>query len=380
MLVVEPSSLRFEDETSASATHEEYLLERISTLENHLMRLTDKLERALDLLLRQARSSYQYQVLLDLLVETLGASQTINEKRLIRVWRERCDRETKEIENAERHQELRAQVVSVYRGDERAAFVQLVTDGFAKLDKRETTRGIRVLERAAALSPDNFPLQSFLGEHFFRVGQRTLARAYLERALAVNQTEPRVCLLLGLVCGDEGEAVRAGDLLTRALENGTPSFAAHYALGRLAAAAEDWRGALAEFKRALALRPSPEAHYVVGLAYYNLDRPRLALRQLLKAVEADAEYAEAFYLLGLVHLRQGEWAEAKEAFKSAHSANPTQPLYRAAKGRGRRTSVAPPSPSLFGTGRGEKKRLLTGGDRRLAVVLQEDAAQGAAGR
>ena len=37
---------------------EEHLLERISGLENRQARLTEKLERALDLLLRQAQNSH----------------------------------------------------------------------------------------------------------------------------------------------------------------------------------------------------------------------------------------------------------------------------------------------------------------------------------
>lgn len=381
MLVVEPSTLRYEEETTAAAAHEEYLLERISTLENHLIRLTDKLERSLDLVLRQARSSYQYQLLLELLVETLGEARTINEKRLKREWRERCDRESKELERVERHRELRARMLSLYRGDERQVFVQLVTDAFVKLDKMELARGIRVLERAAALAHDNFPLQSYLGFHFFRAGQRALARDYLEHALKAEPSEPRVCLVLGLLYGDEGDAARALELLMRAVAHGNPpSYAAHYALGRLHAAADDWRGALAEFKRALAVRPSPEAQYVVALAYYRLGRPRLAVRQLLKTLETDTEYAEASYLLGLVYLEQGERVKATEAFRAALAAQPDEPRFGVLKRRGKWTAATLPEPSLFGTGRGERKRLMTGGDRRLALALQEDAAQTAAAR
>ncbi|HEX8922986.1 MAG TPA: hypothetical protein VF766_16040, partial [Pyrinomonadaceae bacterium] len=58
MLIVEPPAARYED-SGLAATHEEHLLERISALENRLMRLTEKLEQTLDLMLRQARSSYQ---------------------------------------------------------------------------------------------------------------------------------------------------------------------------------------------------------------------------------------------------------------------------------------------------------------------------------
>ena len=57
MLVVEPAAGRYEALESGSS-NDEHLLERISALENRLMRLSEKLERGLDLLLRQAQHSH----------------------------------------------------------------------------------------------------------------------------------------------------------------------------------------------------------------------------------------------------------------------------------------------------------------------------------
>src|SRR5688572_12302501 len=57
MIIVEPASGRF-DTTDDTALSEEHLLERISALENRQARLTEKLERALDLLLRQVQNAH----------------------------------------------------------------------------------------------------------------------------------------------------------------------------------------------------------------------------------------------------------------------------------------------------------------------------------
>src|SRR6201988_4401685 len=56
MMIVAPSSARFE-ESKSSHSSEEHLLERISATENRISRLTERLERSLELLLRQAQNA-----------------------------------------------------------------------------------------------------------------------------------------------------------------------------------------------------------------------------------------------------------------------------------------------------------------------------------
>jgi HAMP domain-containing protein len=48
MIIVEPLGARY-DAADMAASNEEHLLERISALENRLERLTEKVERALDI-------------------------------------------------------------------------------------------------------------------------------------------------------------------------------------------------------------------------------------------------------------------------------------------------------------------------------------------
>jgi tetratricopeptide (TPR) repeat protein len=105
-----------------------------------------------------------------------------------------------------------------------------------------------------------------------------------------------------------------------------------------------------------------------------MQRDRLALRHLRKAVELDNGYAAAFYMLGLVYLRAGERERASEAFEAARSTDASDPLYRQATVRRLTLSgEIPASPPLFYASRQTGKKVLTGGDRRLAEVLREDA-------
>lgn len=383
MLIVEPPAARY-SAAGFDQTPEDHLLERVSALENRLHRLTDKLEQALAIVLKHARNTYFDHTLLQTLIAALSEAGAVEVQTLYAAWRERCEEEARAQDETSRLERLREAVTSAYRGNEVVAFGRYVDVAIKFFEEGDTKRGLRTLERAAALAPSNAPLLSFIGRHYFEAGRMTLARDYLERAFAAAPNAEGVRLLLGLACGDDGETERARELLREEARRDETSrdeaaFAAHYALGRLLAAEQKWSGALDEFKQALAARPSPEAHYVVGCVYYQLNRDRLAARHLRKAIELDEHYAEAFYMLGLVHLRAGEHAEAQESFAAAHAADVREPRYRAATIRRlARSGEVPASPPLFYAVRAAGKKLLTGGDPRLARLLRE-AALGAAG-
>ena len=371
MLVVEPTVLRYEEEV-AVADYDEHLLERVSALESRLERIVDRVTRALEVLTEHARRSYLDHILLETLVGVLREARLVSGSRIEKLWRQRFERDAAELAESTRREEMISHPSARFSTTERQTFEGLLRDGLELIDKGRAAQGFRMLERAAALAPENVPLNSFIGEHFFRAGKMTLAHDYLARALAAEPDNRRLCLLLGLVCGDEGDTARAKELLRQSLRGGQLSFAAHYALGRLHAAESDWKTALEEFKEAAAARDCPEARYVLGLVYYQLGRFRTALRHLNKALLMDEEYGEALYLRGLVQLRLGERALASKSFRAARAVESSVKGARKAVGRQARLDDMP-APTLLEPARRGRKRLLTGGDQRIAAALQEDA-------
>lgn len=368
MIVVEPPASRYEvAETSASS--EEHLLERISALENRLARLTERLERGLDLLLRQAQNSYFDRSLVKALIALLTEDKIVEGTRLEKLWNDRCQKDAEEQEESARREELRVRILSCSRGDSRRTFEQYVNEGFLLIEDEQIGRGIRSLQRAADLQRENAPLLSFVGEHFFRTGKTRIARDYFSRAYELSPGDIRVSLLLGLTCADEGETERAKELLNSATRRGGSSFAAHYGLGRLFMAEENWQKALREFKRALASKPSPEAHYALGCLYYQLTRDALAARHLRKATEMDAEYGEAFYVLGLIYKRAGQEKLAAESLAKSQGRE-SRSSKAAAKGKSRRGES---NAGLFSREPTPDLHLMTGGDQRLAKALRQDA-------
>ena len=352
MIVVEPTSSRFESGTTTLST-DEHLLERISAAENRTARLAERLERSLDLLLRYAQNAYFDRSLTRALISLLEEDGVVQSDRLERLWSERCERDALDQEESVHRDELRLRILAHSHAMNRPVFEELVNEGFLLIEDKQVQEGITKLQRAAEISDENAALNLYLGEHYFRRGKCKRARTYLTRAHEALPDDVRVSLLLGLACADDGEVEQAKDLLREAMRQGGPSFAGHYGLGWLFVNEKNWRGAIGEFKRALTARPSPEAHYVLGCLYYELNRDDLAVRHLRKAVQMDDKYAEAFYLLAQIYERTGRKELAQEALKRAGHRVPAAPLFQIEKA------------GIRG--------LMTGADKRLADALRDDA-------
>jgi len=349
MIVVEPSSARFEA-APASLSTDEHLLERISAAETRVARLAERLEKSLDLLLRYAQNAYFDRSLIRALVSLLTEDGVVDTERLERMWSERCQRDTVEQEENVQRDELRLRILASGRVSDPQAFEDLVNEGFVLIEDKQLPQGMTKLQRAADIAAENAPLNLFIGEHFFRRGKTKQARAYLARAHAALPEDRRISLLLGLTCADDGEVALAKDLLSNATAQGGSSFAGHYGLGWVFVTEKNWRRALGEFKRALTVRPSPEAHYVLGCLYFELKRDALAVRHLRKATKMDGGYAEAYYLLAQAYERTGRKDLARQALEKAGSKNVN--LLQITKS---------------GT------RLMAGADKRLADTLRQDA-------
>jgi Flp pilus assembly protein TadD len=361
MIVVAPSSARF-DPTEPTGPNEEHLLERISALENALLRVSERLGRALDLILQQAQNSHFDRALMKALVDCLSEDGLIDSDRLQSSWIKHSQKDAEDQLESERRDEIRNRIVSSYHGDEREAFEKSVNDAFDRMDENESSGGFRLLQRAAEMSTDNVPLMFFLGEHFFRTEKTSAAQRYLSKAHELSPKDQRVSLLLGLTYAENGDSERAKELLNNAKQLGGSSFAAHYGLGRLFLAESKWRRALQEFKLALASKVSPEAHYALGCLYYQLSRDVLATRHLKKALELDENYEEALYVLGLIAERAGDVERARSYFRQASKPSPS------AKRRTNRNAHEPTRTST-----NSAQNLLTVSKRRLAQALRQDA-------
>src|ERR1051325_1960663 len=140
MIVVEPSSTRFEA-APASLSTDEHLLERISAAENRVARLAERLERSLDLLLRYAQNAYFDRSLIRALIALLTEDGVVETERLERMWSERCQRDTIEQEESVHRDELRARIIAGANLADKQIFERLANEGLVLLEDKKNPQG-----------------------------------------------------------------------------------------------------------------------------------------------------------------------------------------------------------------------------------------------
>lgn len=351
-------------------TLEEHLLERISSLESQLGRAQDRLELVLDLVHRQATSGLYDHAMLDALVEYLSERGAVEAGKLETMWRDRIAEHYEEASEQEEFDKRIEHMLGGFGGENFDLFARLLDTGADLFVEGNAKRGIRYFEKALVLDPANVTLALFVGEHFFRFNKPVLARAYLERAVQEEADNYTARLILGVICGDDGDLDSAKRHLSRALKIKRNSFAAHYSLGRILVSEGRVREALTHLKRALNLKPTPEMYYLVGRAYLEEGRTEVAVRHLRRCVEMDPKFDAALYHLGLIYLRQENLMMAQEHFRAAYEINPRESRYRTAL-RARKAAQLAPLP-VFGRAAVSKRKVIRSGDVRLAELLRSD--------
>lgn len=351
-------------------TIEEHLLERISALETALMRTQDRLEIMLELLHRQATSGLYDHAMIDALVEHLSERGAVEGGKLETLWRDRVAEHYEEANEKDKFQKLLELMLGDFGGDNIDLFARLLDTGADLFIEGNAKRGIRYFEKALVLDPANAALSSFIGEHFFRVNKPALSQIYLERAVRKEPNNHLAMLMLGVICGDNGELDSAKNYLTDALKLKKNSFTAHYGLGRIFASEGKMRESITHLKQALRLKPTPEMYYLVGRAYLECGRPEVAMRHLRRCIELDPKFDAALYHLGLIYLKQNELLLAQEHFQAAHDINPREPRYRVAL-RARKAASLTPLP-VFGRAAVSNRKVVTNGDVRLVELLRSD--------
>jgi len=369
MLVVIPPSVRHE-ESLVPSYYEDHLLERVSLLELRLGQIAERLSMALDLMLRQAKTTQVDHFLLETLTESLGALGISEKKALTRKLRERLDGEDAKETPESSQERIFKNILLNHEQPNADLFAHLVKEGMRFLTVGEEKQGFRNLERAAQTSPQNVPLLIFLAEGLFRADKFEAAKKYLEKAFELAPQETKILLLLGVIYADEGDAENARKLLSVVSSKPETSFCANYAWGFLAAAEENWTEALAAFNEALEKRDLPEIRYLTACAYFQLERHQTAREYLEKAIEPDENFSDAWYMLGLIFNLAGEEAKEREAFERAWQTKEAgaECLAFFKQKKDEPQQIALPFRRL----KTAEKHLLTNGARRLTKLFREE--------
>ncbi len=141
--------------------------------------------------------------------------------------------------------------------------------------------------RALAAWPDDAELHGNLGAALRAQGERGRAREHLERAVALDPQSARAAYNLALLEGEDGHAQEARRGFERALALDPEHAEAHQALGWGLEQSGALEPALAHYREALRLAPTPSASARLGWALAQLGHEREARDELRRALRGN---------------------------------------------------------------------------------------------
>lgn len=171
------------------------------------------------------------------------------------------------------------------------------------------------------------------GVRAFNDKQGAAALTALREAVALDSSVAVYRDTLGLVLLDLGRPDLAVEEFKRTIAMDPKLADAHFHLGTALAEQRQWKAAVENYRKALALPTLTGPHLVqqnLGLALYHLGQYREAEEALMFALNIEPDFGVAYYNLGLVFVAENRRDEAKVAFRRAHELGPNSAFGQAA--------------------------------------------------
>ena len=154
-----------------------------------------------------------------------------------------------------------------------------------------------------------------------KAGKGPEARERAQALVEASPNDPNAHFTLGLALSEQ-DVEEAIATLRRVLDIAPRHVLARYNLALVLKRADRPREAIDELTRAIEIEPRAEAHYTLGVIYWqqgDLERAEASLRA---ATAADARYADAHHTLGAVFAARRQWTPAIDALRSALELRP----------------------------------------------------------
>lgn len=158
---------------------------------------------------------------------------------------------------------------------------------------------------------------AMLAEAQFRQGRLDEALVSWDRALATDRDHARSHLGRATVLIERRRLQEARDALDAYLRTGKPSLEFHLTRALCRASLGDYAGAIDDYSRAIEIQPSAETFAQRGWLYTLRGNPLFGLQDFERAVERDANHADAHAGRGLALAYLGRHADAGTAAERA---------------------------------------------------------------
>ncbi len=318
----------FESQPEENFSFDEHLLERISILEEVLKKTTDTVRSVLGLLQKQEKNVLINHTGLSTLAEELEARGVLARDQWNETWESRARSQLLTLEKRDRFANCRGRIAALYSGKRRSAFLQHLEEAEFALLCFDLDKAVGSLEAAWALDRANYELAYFLGEIFFNEGEADRALEYFSSVLMTREDHYDGLVYSGVILYERGEHEAARRFLERALQLYPDAFLPLFSLGAIAAASGELEKAVIFLRGAVEIDRVPQALYLLGNCYYELDQRGPAIEALREAVRLDPTFEEAHHLLGLAYLDRHWTRKALDSFRRAQQLNPKKMRYQ----------------------------------------------------
>ena len=317
-----------EDEGDLSL--DEHLLERVSALEEIVKRSAESLRSVVDAVQKHERAIFINQTGLLSVKELLEKKNVLSGEEVVELWESKMGEQMLALEKKQRFTERRDRIMSLFRGERRERFRELIVDAESAIDAFDPDRGMKLLEEAFKLDRDNYELSFFLGETFFNDGNIDRAKSYLERTLEVQPDHFDAAVFYGVLLHERQDLKGAERWLRRAIQISQESFLPYFSLGAIYARKGKLLRAQKFLEKAIQLEAIPQAFFLLGTIFYEKGQLERAIRSFQGALKLDPDYEEAIYHLGLCYLDRNWNRKAIECFQEALELNPNKMEYQQA--------------------------------------------------
>ena len=309
---------------------DEHLLERVSGLEEIVKRTAETVRSVVEAVHKHERAIFVNQTGLLSVKELLEKKNVISADELVDLWESKMGEQMLALEKKTRFIERKDRIVSLFRGDKRDRFRQLLADAESAIDAFDPERGIKALEEAFKLDRDNYELSFFLGEVFFNDGNLDRAKHYLERTLEVQPDHFDAAVFYGVLLHERQDLKGAERWLRRAIQISQDSFLPYFSLGAIYARKGKLLRAQKFLEKAVQIEAIPQAYFLLGTIFYDKGQLKRAIKSFQSAIKLDPEYEEAIYHLGLCYLDRNWNRKAIDCFNEALELNPNKIEYQQA--------------------------------------------------
>src|SRR5258708_2973887 len=158
---------------------DEHLLERVSGLEEIVKRTAESLRSVVDAVQKHERAIFINQTGLLSVKELLEKKHVVSSDELVELWESKMGEQMLALAKKQRFKERKDRMVSHFRGEKRARFLQNVPTAEGAFDAFDPDRGMKSLEESFRLDRDNYELSFLLGELRFNDGDLDRGKHYL---------------------------------------------------------------------------------------------------------------------------------------------------------------------------------------------------------